>query len=44
MLALSPYFFFMAIDKVKKEIQGDMLWCIVFTDNIVFGRRKFEKN
>jgi Reverse transcriptase (RNA-dependent DNA polymerase) len=32
---LSPYIFTLVMDKIKKDIQGDILWCILFADDVV---------
>ena len=34
-LALSPYLFALVIDEVTRDIQWDIHWCMLFTDNIV---------
>jgi Reverse transcriptase (RNA-dependent DNA polymerase) len=33
--ALSPYIFTLVIDEITKNIQGDIPWCILFTDDVV---------
>jgi hypothetical protein len=33
--ALSPYLFALVIDEVTRDIQGDILWCMLFTDDVV---------
>jgi hypothetical protein len=33
--ALSPYMFFLVMDEVTKDIQEDIPWCILFSDDVV---------
>ena len=33
--ALSPYLFVLVMDKVTRNIQGDIPWCMLFTDDVV---------
>jgi hypothetical protein len=33
--ALSPYLFALVMDEVTRNIQGDIPWCILFTDDVV---------
>jgi hypothetical protein len=33
--ALSPYLFALVMDKVTRDIQGDILWCILFAYDVV---------
>jgi hypothetical protein len=33
--ALSPYLFASVMDEVIRDIQGDILWCMLFADNVV---------
>jgi hypothetical protein len=30
-----PYLFYLVMDEVTKDIQGDILWCMLFADNVV---------
>jgi Reverse transcriptase (RNA-dependent DNA polymerase) len=32
---LSPYIFTLVMDKIKNDIQGDILWCILVADDVV---------
>jgi len=32
---VNPYLFSVVIDEVIKEIQGDVLWCMIFINDIV---------
>jgi hypothetical protein len=34
-LALSPYLFALVINKVTRDIQEDIPWCILFVDDVV---------
>jgi hypothetical protein len=34
-LALSLYLFALVIDEVTRDIQSDILWCMLFTDDVV---------
>jgi hypothetical protein len=34
-LALSPYLLALVMDEVTRRIQGDIPWCMLFTDNAV---------
>jgi hypothetical protein len=33
--ALSPYLFALMMDEVTRDIQGDIPWCMLFTDDVV---------
>jgi Reverse transcriptase (RNA-dependent DNA polymerase) len=33
--ALSPYIFTLVMDEIRKDIQGDIPWCMLFVDNVV---------
>ena len=33
--ALNPYLFALVIDEVTRDIQWDILWCMLFVDDIV---------
>ena len=33
--ALSSYLFALVMDEVTRDIQGDISWCILFTDDVV---------
>jgi hypothetical protein len=33
--ALSPYLFALVMDEVTRDIQGGILWCILFTDDVI---------
>jgi hypothetical protein len=32
--SLSPYLFALVMDKVARDIQGDIPWCMLFTDDV----------
>ena len=32
---LSPYLFVLVMDEVIRDIQGDILWCMLFADDVV---------
>ena len=32
---LSPYLFVLVIDKVTRDLQGDIPWCMLFVDDVV---------
>ena len=32
---LSPYLFALVMDEVTRDIQGDIPWCMLFTDDVV---------
>jgi Reverse transcriptase (RNA-dependent DNA polymerase) len=32
---LSPYIFSLVMDEIRKDIQGDIPWCMLFADNVV---------
>jgi hypothetical protein len=32
---LSPYIFTLVMDEVTKDIQGDILWWVLFDDDVV---------
>ena len=34
-LALSPYLFALVMHQVTRDIQGDIPWCMLFTDDVV---------
>jgi hypothetical protein len=34
-LTLSPYLFALVMDEVTRDIQGDIPWCMLFTDDVV---------
>jgi hypothetical protein len=34
-LALSPYLFVLVMDEVTRDIQGDISWCMLFTDDVI---------
>jgi hypothetical protein len=40
--ALSPYLFALVIDEVTRDIQGDIPWCMLFTDNVVLVDESLE--
>jgi hypothetical protein len=33
--ALNPYLFVLVMDEVTRNIQGDIPWCMLFTDDVV---------
>jgi Reverse transcriptase (RNA-dependent DNA polymerase) len=33
--ALNPYIFTLVMDEIRKDIQGDIPWCMLFADNVV---------
>jgi hypothetical protein len=33
--ALTPYLFDLVMDEVTRDIQGDILWCMLFPDDVV---------
>ena len=33
--ALNPYLFALVMDEVIRNIQGDILWCMLFADDVV---------
>jgi hypothetical protein len=33
--ALSPYIFTSVMNEITKDIQGDILWCMLFADDVV---------
>nr|GEZ41373.1 hypothetical protein [Tanacetum cinerariifolium] len=35
-LAISPYQFVLILDELSKEFQEDILWCLIFADDIMF--------
>jgi hypothetical protein len=39
---LIPYIFALVIDEVKMDIQGDMPWCMLFTDDVVLVDESWE--
>ncbi|GJV02039.1 ataxia telangiectasia mutated family protein [Tanacetum coccineum] len=41
-LTISPYLFVLILDKLSKEIQKDILWCLIFTDDIVLVSESAE--
>jgi Reverse transcriptase (RNA-dependent DNA polymerase) len=34
-LTLSPYIFTLVMDEITKDVQGDISWCMLFTDDAV---------
>ena len=38
--ALNPYLFALVMDDVTRNIQGDIPWCMLFADDVVFSGRK----
>jgi hypothetical protein len=32
---LSPYLFALVMDEVTRDIQGDIPWCMLFTDDVI---------
>jgi hypothetical protein len=39
---LSSYLFSVVIDKVRKDIQSEVLWCMMFADDIVLVSENLE--
>ena len=37
---LSPYLFALVMDEVTRNIQGDIPWCMLFANDVVFSGRK----
>jgi hypothetical protein len=42
-LALNLYLFSVVMTKVTKEIQGEIPWCIIFTEDIVLVGENLEE-
>jgi hypothetical protein len=34
-VVLSPYLFAIVMDEVTRDMQGDISWCMLFTDDVV---------
>lgn len=41
--ALIPYIFFLTMDKITKVVQYKILWCLIFTNNIILVEVSREK-